>query len=158
MKTLATCLLMLLMAGLQAQHLDTQAFTSGGNSLSFSGGVLEVSVGEMGIQSLSSGNLLLTQGVLQPHITSSVGIENHYLTEHVMRVYPNPTADAIRIELDSDQAYQGQILDAGGRLAVSFSVQNSADFDVSYLSAGTYLLVLTDEDRDSRFTVRFVKQ
>ena len=157
MKILASCLLLALMARVQAQSIDTRAFTAGGASLSFNGGTHEVAVGEFGIQTLSSGNIVLTQGLLQPHVRSGVGILNA-LPGDVLRVYPNPATDFLRIEMSSDQSYEGLVYDPRGRIVAAFSVQNHTDFDVSHLSTGAYLLVLTDEKRSSRFSMRFVKQ
>jgi hypothetical protein len=147
------CLAFGLTAMLKAQSLERAVLSSLGAYMTGTQVNLSTTVGQAAHQTLS-GTLTLTQGFQQPDEAGSVGLEKELPFALDYRVYPNPTAGPLRIELHSDRALtvRLQIWDLQGR-AVSVPVETMALFpggwnevrmDLGQQTAGHYLLMLTD--------------
>jgi hypothetical protein len=82
-----------------------------------------------------------------------VGIENMNIIQS-LRVYPNPVATDLQIEYTVDKSKHIRIFitDLSGRKLISLYNQTesvgakSKSFDISVLSSGVYLLVISDGD------------
>ena len=64
-----------------------------------------------------------------------------------VKVYPNPTHDYLTIESQVPHRLSFQILDGLGRNILESSFKNSTELDISLLSEGVYILILSDESR-----------
>jgi len=127
-----------------AQRITPKVIGAQGNSLPFFNGQLDWTIGEIAITTLTTNDLLLTQGFHQPLPAQElVDDENQIL----VAISPNPTPNDLTIviesQVDIDVSYtlydnRGRLLwrnmDTGQELILHKSL--------SYLPSATYLLVL----------------
>ena len=144
-----------LMALLEAQSLERSVLSSLGATFQGSQLNLSTTVGQTLSQTLS-GTLTLTQGFQQADETGSVGLEKGLPFALDYRIYPNPTAGPLRIELSSDRALtiRLQLWDLTGR-AVSVPAKTvqlppgsrqEVRMDLGQEAPGNYFLLLTDSN------------
>jgi hypothetical protein len=96
---------------------------------------------------LTGGNLILTQGFQQPDTDSTVGVsEPPFLG--TIQVYPNPTADIIRVHITSDQRdLKLELSNIIGQTLVSEDIDlgtgsYSGTVNMQGYAAGNYVLCL----------------
>ena len=80
--------------------------------------------------------------------TCAVGTEDEIVLNENIKIYPNPVSDEFIIESTSDAVIKAQIFDATGRqvsVEMSIGKNENRKVSVSALSAGLYLVVLTNE-------------
>lgn len=77
-------------------------------------------------------------------LTSSTGLKNYSVLK--ARVYPNPTADFLQIDLVSANQARLLIYDITGRLLKSEELQQTSSIDLREFKAGIYQLVLNDNN------------
>ena len=92
--------LVMLTASLQAQVTGQQVLAAAGDF--FEGGSFSVSytIGELAVQTLSSPNLILTQGFQQPG-ESATGISIPAEQEWTLKTWPNPVTDILFLQVVS---------------------------------------------------------
>lgn len=99
-------------------------------------------LGELAVSTLSSTDLILTQGFQQPFEidTINVGIHKNELNWGIS-VYPNPVGDELRIRFDIDATgdYLIEIQDVTGRLVSQQQYKNLDPGDIVVLNTSTYL-------------------
>ncbi|MEO0875913.1 MAG: T9SS type A sorting domain-containing protein [Bacteroidota bacterium] len=144
-------------------QLERQALTIAGGH--YTDGSLELtqSLGQVATATVQSDELILTQGFQQPsdNITSTYTA----ISFNKLRFYPNPVQDYGNLQLDIEESFQLQIelFNIAGQLIRHRTESlnkgtNSLSFDYRDLSAGIYLMKLTDEDQALLKTVRIVIQ
>ena len=128
-------------ASLQAQEVQlapTVLASAGGYAV---GDHISISwtLGELAVSTLSSGNLILTQGFQQP-FDINVGIRNNEVNWGIY-VYPNPVGNELRIRFDTDAAgdYLIEIQDVTGRLISQQEYKNLDPGDIVVLNTSAYL-------------------
>jgi len=127
---------------------------AGSNSVVLNGNLFEYSIGEMTLISTEqSGNLIVTQGYLQPQGNSSTQSDfatssMDDLTSHI-RVYPNPTENLLFIETLETLADEVsfQLVDATGKVVLGRNDKqveglNKYTLDLTSIAAGTYFLLI----------------
>lgn len=135
----------------QAQTLDRQVIASSGQYFENSNFNVQATIGETVIPTLTSGNVILTQGFQQPDSTVTVNVENT-LVSLGFSLFPNPTATQFSLYLKSDKAITivMQLFDLQGKeitqaKTVSFQNTFTEVFDIQQLAAGQYTLRLQDK-------------
>lgn len=142
------------MLGLHSIQSSAQStFNVSGGFATINGNTYEYSVGEMVLVSTErTANLIVTQGVLQPHTSGSGSgatdaSENLLSSSSAIKVYPNPTQNVINIETveATDATMNLHIVDALGKTVYRKEVQASAgvyrhSVDMSSYASGTYYL------------------
>lgn len=91
----------------------------------------------------------------------TTGINNADKESHDFTLYPNPANDRLYVSFTdpSMQAYYVRITTATGRTAFMLPrPQLQSGIDISSLSAGVYLLHLTDEKTKTTITRKFIKE
>ena len=129
-----------------AQNNSSTLNSSGGSS-TISGNIYDYSIGEMTlVNTASSSNLIVTQGLLQPTI-SETGISDDNFTLNNLSVYPSPFDDIVNIDANMNTSGKLSVLlvDMGGREQFKNEWQLTTGkeinkFDLSSLASGTYLL------------------
>ncbi|MBL7765597.1 MAG: T9SS type A sorting domain-containing protein [Chitinophagaceae bacterium] len=132
-----------------------------GHSAKINGMTFDYSIGEMTVVSTAhSGNLIVTQGLLQP-IGSGSGANadpgNTTMNDLAdqIKVYPNPTDNILFIEtletLNADFSYQ--LFDATGKVVLSRTEQQKAgankfSLDLHALAQGSYYLMIRKPGKD----------
>jgi hypothetical protein len=110
-----------------------------GATISSSGLVIEYSIGEIGITTLSSTNNFVTQGLLQPAI--KVPNPECPIINDIIQYFPSPTQDKIRIVGRHDWIKSYIIYASDGKLVGRSDYYNN-HIDISGLSSGVYFIVL----------------
>lgn len=152
-------ILLLTLALLQLGYLSAQitiqneVLSSAGNSfVTASDRVVDFTLGEVFTATLTSNNLMISQGFHQPN-RRKFGILNPVLVsldEEVSEnfsVYPNPFRGELTIEIPAAELVYIQLFDNTGRVVLNHQLsQVTTTIDLSMLSVGNYQLVLqTDE-------------
>jgi hypothetical protein len=145
----------------QAQNLSPTIINSTGGSGTINGIVYDYSFGEMTmIQTFSTPNLIVTQGLLQTKTdTSATGINNHQLQALVITVFPNPAQQTVCFESDyqSPGKLQYELIDVAGKTIIGKELNSvtgkiKETINVSDLPAGVYLLKVTMTHNKEIFT------
>ena len=126
-----------------------------GNTISNNNFIVEYSIGEIGITTLSASANIITQGLLQP----SLKIPNPgcgYINDTI-QYFPNPTRDKIRIVGRYNWIHSFIIYATDGKLVGNRSYFNN-HIDVSHLAAGIYLVVLYPGCEGKFKTLKILKQ
>lgn len=144
---------------IRAQSLSPTILNSSGGSGIINGIYHDYSFGEMTvIQTFSSANLIVTQGLLQTRTdTAATGINDHLLNKPKISVFPNPAQQLVTFESEYQTSgkMQYELTDITGKLIVSRQLSFNAGrvkemIDLSMLSAGTFLLKITiDQGKES---------
>ncbi len=95
--------------------------------------------------------------VIGPSKDVTMGITQNSLEEPSIQVIPNPTTDKIRIETHAIQNGRFTLYDLTGKELLSGYFNESADIEVSWLPAATYVIQLTGNDGKQAST-RFIKK
>nr|HPI54572.1 T9SS type A sorting domain-containing protein [Chitinophagaceae bacterium] len=123
-----TALTLCLSIGLLQKASAQQTINVAGNSAVIYGMTFDYSIGEMTVVSTAkSGNLIVTQGLLQPQTSTGNANTTNEDNQHIssmagmINVYPNPTSNILYIETKDQQAGQFiyQLFDATGKLVAS---------------------------------------
>ena len=161
MKKLLIILIALLPVLASAQSLDRQVIASAGDFASAGNVQLSWTLGEVAVTTGSSGNLVITQGFQQAD-GMAVGIQSP-VNDFSAMLFPNPTQDVVILSLSSKEVQEvhmqwmnmlGQ--DIGQGETVTINRETSREYDLSSYAAGTYFLVLRDEQ--GRFIKSFKVQ
>jgi hypothetical protein len=147
------CLLLLILYSYQtkAQSVKPAVVNSTGSTATNSNFTLNWSVGEMAsITTFSSGNLVITTGVLQPEAGTPTGINNlqDFLTGEI-KILPNPTSGNLitAFKLPRAGTLSIQLFDVNGRQLLSKQFSTIAgsftnDVNMSAFANGTYTLFI----------------
>ena len=103
------------------------------------------SVGEVAIETFTDGNYVLTQGFQQPGLVL-VGLEDFDEQFSKIKVYPNPTSEYVRMDLNVDiENLSYRVVDAGGKVIESNKIQNpSVKISFNTVESGLYLIQLME--------------
>lgn len=148
-------LLFLFSTGIRAQQL----VASGGASHEGSSISLSWTIGENVIETYTGGDVILTQGFQQGYFTSN-SIEDFFLYEINMKVYPNPVSEDFNLLIESEvystlrfvfHDIYGKILSEG---LISSDLTN---IDISSFPDGIYLLRVIKESGNALKSFRIIK-
>lgn len=146
-------LLIAAIATVNAQSLERQVIASTGGYSEANGVSLSFTVGEPVIETAVSGSIVLTQGFQQPDdITTGINDKPSVTVNYT--VFPNPTANSIQIDLQSDKNVEVELAlyDIQGQRISMFDkstrIEGTAheEMDLSSLAAAQYILVLSDTE------------
>ncbi len=116
----------------------------------FYGTVAQGNMGPTGGQNTIPGTATLYVPEIANGIAEATGID--------WKLFPNPTSSALNIKTNSAGKYEVALTDINGRQLVSRSITQSMEsIDVSWLPAGTYLVVITDKQSGIRSVNKCVK-
>ena len=151
---LLICCLFLSSISFAQTTLERQVIGSAG-SYATSGDIsVSATVGETATETAISGTLILTQGFQQPNQEDFVGIEDEWNIIVDYNIFPNPTADKLIIELNTDKRIDlnFDLYDLRGRATpvdrISQQIQGKVktEMNLTSLAEGTYLLSLSNKD------------
>ncbi len=144
---------------------DNQSVISAGGDISKSSTlVLEWTVGETAIETVSSSSSLYTQGFHQPSLeVQRTGAANGSLImKNIVHVFPNPTTSVLNIQLDKipEVPLLVTVVDANGRVLINNNFppkSNVLKINVSRFPQGTYFLRITDIKGSTRGEYKVIK-
>jgi Secretion system C-terminal sorting domain len=140
-----------------AQQLSNQVVNATGGVGAVGGNTIAYAVGEPVTTTLSTGNVTLTQGFLQPEIRVRTGIYVQSNADNcAFSIFPNPTTERILTEDSAGRTFD--ILTLQGQIIGSYQPKNGA-IDVSQLPQGIYLIRSLCGAKVGQFTtLKFIKQ
>jgi len=140
---------LLLVAGFTArgQSIGPSVMNSAGGNGTAGGNSFSWSMGEMALVStVSSGNIVVTQGVLQPS-EMPTGIHQSTLPADALHVFPNPSAGVLYIQPEFNRAVKLDytLMDVTGKVIFSRNTslpdgKERQAIDLSTLANGHYVL------------------
>jgi hypothetical protein len=145
--------LFLLLLSIKYEVFSQTTINASANSVVLNGTRFDYSIGEMSlINTQHNAGLIVTQGYLQPEMSSNSSIALSSLYNNIL-VYPNPTENRLILELDANlfSSFSYQLLDINGKVVISkteTSMQNKYILDLSPFVAGTYLLSVMVKKKD----------
>ncbi|TVR81510.1 MAG: T9SS C-terminal target domain-containing protein [Chitinophagaceae bacterium] len=146
------------------QSLSPTVISSSGAFHTAGGYSLSQTVGETVIETLSSSDLILTQGFHQPE-KLSVGISSNSLSIWDVNVFPNPTSNSVFLEISasSDVDINVELFDVLGKKIKPLqnghliNGQMKITLDMSPFASGVYFVRLTESNGNSTETIRIQK-
>lgn len=142
-------LLLLLIAGLNAKAQQSTPFivNSMGGTATINNTFYDWSFGEMLlVNTFSTPNLIVTQGVLQPESYGGPsGINTPTSAIKNIKIYPNPSQDIIYIQSDdkTERKFQYTLMDVSGKILTNEEGEKTQTINLSGFPAGMYMLKIT---------------
>jgi len=146
-------------AGINAQEMLAPSVISSGGGYGENGNIsISWTLGEIAVSTLSSTNMILTQGFQQPY-DIDVGIRSNDINWNIS-VYPNPVDDELRILFNTEKSgdFLLEIQDVTGRLVTQVLHKQIIPGDIVILNTSTYttgvyfLKVLTPDRQQVQVT------
>ena len=159
MKNLLFVAFVLAVFGLQAQTTikKSSISTSGGTMTSGNREVI-FTVGETNVQETDTGNVHLSEGFIGPDIAEALGISDYGILSGVS-IYPNPVSEIFSVRLTQRSHYEFYIFDLQGkRILYRQSQDANQTFDIGFLTAGSYLLIVIDRDSKRKKVFKIIKK
>jgi len=141
MKHILTFIIVFSCLWAQAQTIEKFSIDSGGNSTSNGNIIVLYTIGEVNVQELNAGNILLSEGFISPDFGETLNIGYEDSTGNQLLLYPNPAKDFVTITNLPHGEIQMIVFDINGKVIVSKIVNTeTARIDTSNFSNGVYLL------------------
>ena len=144
----------------RSQSLERSVTATSGNYFYQAGtGSLSFTAGENAVTTLTAPNNILTQGFQQPD-TSVINIIEESSSSFTIEIFPNPVSEFLTFKGKVSHSFLFSFYDEAGRLISIPQQKNDLQitFDVSKLAAGFYTLSVTDAEKKTVSTKKFVKQ
>jgi len=122
------------------------------NKLSYTAG--EVLVGAM---TSEDGSIQLGNGYYPSLDLSTLNTQSPELKLQ-LKVYPNPTTEAIFITHPTEQFFEVRITDISGKQILQTAHQKQQPLNVQSLTSGTYFVTVTTRDLKQTNTYKIIKQ
>ena len=127
-------------------------FENGNNKLSYTAG--EVVVGAMTDE---DGTFQLGNGYYPSLDLSTLNTQSPELKLQV-KVYPNPTTEAIYITHPTEQFFEVRITDISGKQILQTALQKQQPLNIQTLSTGTYFITVTTKGSKQTNSYKIIKQ
>ena len=127
-------------------------YENGTNKLSYTAG--EVLVGAM---TSEDGSIQLGNGYYPSLDLSTLNTQSPELKLQ-LKVYPNPTTEAIFITHPTEQFFEVRITDISGKQILQTAHQKQQPLNVQSLTSGTYFVTVTTRDSKQTNTYKIIKQ
>ena len=150
-KTLVPLGILLLVASISySQSLSPTLLSSQNGYDTSKNMVLEWTLGESSIETITEKNTIYTQGFIQPFLDSSKGIIQ--IVDEIL-IFPNPVKNHLNVKLLSQSNSQEtiDIYNVNGRIVKqfkhSFSLYENIRLDLSDLPSGIYVIMIINATR-----------
>ncbi|MGB1052100.1 MAG: T9SS type A sorting domain-containing protein [Chitinophagales bacterium] len=135
-----------------SQSISPYIVSNAGGTMESNEVIMDFSIGELVIETFDNTEIL-TQGFHQDALAVAIPIvELDILT----RIYPNPSADELLIELSRQRNGEISLYDIGGKLVMQDVLQEGQllkKLDVSDLGAGSYILQIKSSTETSVYKI-----
>ena len=155
MKKLLLVLLALPLIG-SGQVATPSVLASSGDYYANGNVIMDVTLGEIVVQTHTNGATIITQGFHQGALRVSTSVENIEITT---KVYTNPTTQYLIIELEKNVNAELMVYDITGKLVLKDKLidQQRKELDFSFLTQGNYLLHINIADKQSVYQINKTK-
>lgn len=148
MKIILSLLVSLWLSQMDAQSLELQTISAGGDQLtnSSTGQNMNIVLGELSAQTLSINGQIITQGFNQVFNFSTPVVDESY-SDFTINVFPNPTADIIHVKGDLENGqYNISIRSIHGQMILSMPYDgNQLSLSIDQIPPGQYILSINDD-------------
>jgi len=121
----------------QAQTIEKFSIDSGGASITVGGIEVLYTIGEVNVQEITTGTILISEGFISSSLSNTLGINDVGINDENIVVYPNPTSDFIYIKTNLSLE-KIELYDALGKNILK--AKNIKKIPVNNLSKGIYIL------------------
>ncbi|MBJ2173214.1 T9SS type A sorting domain-containing protein [Aureibaculum sp. A20] len=159
MKTIFTLVLLATINMATAQTIDKQVVSSGGETISNANHTLTFTIGEPIIGKVENG-AIINQGFLAGAASGSTLAVDEQLLSTAIKVYPNPVADNLNIDLN-DVSGETKILiynSLGQFIKTEKLTATNNSINVDQLQSGLYLVNLHFTDYKTIKTFKIIKK
>ena len=120
-----------------------------GGTATGNGGTVTYTIGQIAVQSYGEGSTSISEGVQQPYEIQAVGVDTYPQITLNAVVYPNPTEDLVRLQLNGFEIPVGGLRailhDGNGKQLQTLTVTDDlTTFQIGHYATGTYYLELRD--------------
>ena len=152
-------ILMFLSAGLSAQSVSKQVIAPLGGTISNGNNQLSYTAGEIVIGSMTAedGSFQLGNGYY-PSLNLEVLSIDSPTTNLLVKIYPNPTKEAIYITHPTEQFFEVRITDVSGKQILQTAHQIQQPLNVQRLTTGTYFITVTTKESKQTNTYKIIKK
>ena len=152
-------ILMFLSAGLSAQSISKQVIAPLGGTVSNGNNQLSYTAGEIVIGSMTAedGSFQLGNGYY-PSLNLEVLSIDSPTTNLLVKIYPNPTKEAIYITHPTEQFFEVRITDVSGKQILQTAHQIQQPLNVQRLTTGTYFITVTTKESKQTNTYKIIKK
>jgi len=128
-----------------AQQIEKFSIDSGGASVLVNGKQLLYTIGEVSIQELNAGNIVVSEGFINSETSISLTVSENEIEDLVM--YPNPVDNVLNINTN-EEIIQIRVYNQLGQLLKDEKpLQSNFSIDFSNLTTGIYLLKIKAENK-----------
>jgi len=147
-------LFLLLFAFVPAYIWAQESINSGGGSATGSAGVVTFTTGQSSYTVAYGSGSSISAGVQQAYVVTSTGTAP-LIYGYPIKVYPNPTAHSLQIDIGNAWDHRYELLDAAGRRVQSGKIKNGkATLNMSAAAHGNYqLIILYKKDVQRSFNI-----
>ena len=125
-----------------SQTIQPSVVNNTGGSFENTEMLIEWSLGEMSITTISNAAHLVTQGFLQPNLEKQVGTEAIAIEADIL-AFPNPVTDYLYLSAKNSDKWQIEIFDVVGKMIIRTDFQPK--LDLHSLKPGLYIFSLFDK-------------
>ena len=149
------CFFVITKAGKAQTSTDLQTSCAATGQATAGNFVISYTIGEMvEVQTYKQGNLIISQGILQPELGKNKGNSVNNFEPGEITVFPNPTPDVFvaRINIYAPGKVSLYLYDALGQLMqkeeISYTAFLAKKYSLQNASAGMYLLKIMYKSKD----------
>lgn len=141
----------------QAQSLQQELLSSSSGSLKNDNFSINWTIGEIAVESYSTPDLILTQGLLQNRINPNVNTSiNDSKTK--FRISPNPFSSSLEINSTIENSYSYEILDISGKqITIGLVSSKLISINTSSIPKGIYLIRIITSQNEIIYTQKLIK-
>jgi hypothetical protein len=141
MKTILSLIIGLTCLQIQAQIIEKFSIDNGGASTTNGDIAIVYTIGEVNVQELNAGNILLSEGFINSNFGGTLSITEVNPIDNQLLLYPNPAQDQFYIS-SSLPITQLTLYDVSGK---EIAKTNAAQMSVGHLAAGVYFVRISTE-------------
>ncbi len=125
----------------QAQTIEKFSIDSGGNSTSNGNITVLYTLGEVNLQELNAGNILLSEGFISPDFGETLNIGYEGSIDNQLLMYPNPAKDLVIIDNLPHGETHIRVFDLSGKEMFSKYINaETTTINTTNFANGVYLL------------------
>src|SRR5690606_5462758 len=141
MKHILTFIIVFSCLWAQAQTIEKFSIDSGGNSTSNGNIIVLYTIGEVNVQELNAGNILLSEGFISSDFGETLNIGYEDSIGNQLLLYPNPAKDFVTITNLPHGETQIKVFDLSGKEVFSKHINSETTIiNTTNFANGVYLL------------------
>ncbi|WP_299099525.1 T9SS type A sorting domain-containing protein [uncultured Winogradskyella sp.] len=159
MKTKTMLLLLLMCAYINAQSVENDTFSNGGELHSNGTNSINSTIGEPIVGTITNSETLHQGFWASTHLINTLSMSEPIEVDNDLVIYPNPAEDILNISMQKIKDYVFTIYNTEGKKTHQSTSENVLvnNLNIKHLSAGLYLLHIKDSETLTIKTMKFLK-